>query len=232
MILFRTLETQDSLLSVKYPRLSFPCFKDAAERGTAPELKGMSFQAIAAGAWSEPCLAKTRPRLLSKPAATHYSWRMTILIKLVLALGVGIVILALLFNAIRQPPRSPLPRRLCALRTEPVVVKPHVSSPFWRGYFNDLLLIPCALPLILWIQRWLGVRTHDRMPTPSEITFHLVIWSLLFEALGPQWLRVTGDPLDVLAYAVGALIAGAWWWSRRGKTLPHKTHSHAQVGST
>jgi hypothetical protein len=90
-------------------------------------------------------------------------------------------------------------------------IKPHVHSPFLHGQFNDLLLIPCALPLVLWLQRHLGLRKHDAPPSASEIGFHLVAWSLLMEVAGPHLMRVTGDPLDVVAYAVGGVLAGLWW---------------------
>jgi hypothetical protein len=91
------------------------------------------------------------------------------------------------------------------------LVKPHVHSSFFHGHFNDLLLIPCALPLVLGLQRWLGWRRHDGPPTPWEILFHLAVWSVLFEWIGPHLLPVTGDPWDVLAYAVGAAAAALWW---------------------
>lgn len=93
-------------------------------------------------------------------------------------------------------------------------LKPRVHSAFLRGQFDDLLLIPCALPLVLWLQRKLGLRSHDRPPTFREISFHLVVWSILFEVIGPHIMRVTGDPLDVLAYFVGGALAGLWWWWR------------------
>jgi hypothetical protein len=91
------------------------------------------------------------------------------------------------------------------------LVKPHVHSPFLHGHFNDLLLIPCALPPVLWLQRHLSLREHDTAPTPGEIAFHLAVWSVLFEVIGPRIMQVTGDPLDVLAYVAGGLVAGAWW---------------------
>ncbi len=96
------------------------------------------------------------------------------------------------------------------------VLKPRVASEFLHSHFNDLWLIPCALPLVLWIQRRLSLRTNDAPPTWSEIWFHVVIWSILFEGIGPYLAHVTGDPLDVLAYIVGGLAAGLWW-NRRGR---------------
>ena len=76
-----------------------------------------------------------------------------------------------------------------------------------------MLLIPCALPVALWLQRRLGLREHDRPPSNAEIALHLLVWSVLFEVIGPHIMRTTGDPLDVLAYIVGG-IAAAFWWHR------------------
>jgi hypothetical protein len=90
-------------------------------------------------------------------------------------------------------------------------LKPKLGSEFLHGQFNDLLLIPCALPPVLWLQRKMGLRAHDAPPTPGEILAHLIVWSVLFEFVGPHIMRVTGDMLDVLAYAVGAAFAGLWW---------------------
>jgi hypothetical protein len=91
-------------------------------------------------------------------------------------------------------------------------LKPHITSTFLRGQFNDLLLIPCALPPFLFLQRCLQLRAHDRPPALGEILFPLCIWTLLFEWIGPRFFPGTiADPLDVLAYFTGATIAFAWW---------------------
>jgi hypothetical protein len=89
------------------------------------------------------------------------------------------------------------------------------------GYFNDLLLIPCALPLFLQLQRWSGLRQHDEPPRTSEIAFHLAVWSILFEVIGPYLMRTVGDPWDIAAYAAGAIVSGLWWQRAR---LLRKTH--------
>ena len=99
------------------------------------------------------------------------------------------------------------------------LVKPHLASVFLRNHFNDLLLLPCLLPPVLWLHRRLGWRRGDDPPAPAEIVFHWVVWSVFFEVLGPQLdRRVTGDWRDVVAYAVGGLLAGVWWnrhrWSQ------------------
>src|ERR1051326_528542 len=108
--------------------------------------------------------------------------------------------------------RDPLFLVACALyalnRWE---LKPRLHFPFLHDHFNDLLLMPCALPLLLYLQRCLKLRTHDLPPTPGEITLYLAVWSVLFEWLGPHLMPwTTGDPWDVLAYAVGALFSGLW----------------------
>jgi hypothetical protein len=91
-------------------------------------------------------------------------------------------------------------------------VKPQVNLPFLHDHFNDLLLIPAALPLILWVQRRLGWRDHDRSPDPKEIALHLVVWSLIAEVAGPHFFdHATGDWRDITAYASGAVFAWAWW---------------------
>jgi len=95
------------------------------------------------------------------------------------------------------------------------ILKPRVHSPFLHDHFNDLLLIPCALPPLLLLQRWLRLRLHDRMPTPGEIALYLAVWSILFEIIGPYILpRAVGDPWDVVAYVFGGILAGLWWQRR------------------
>ncbi len=101
-------------------------------------------------------------------------------------------------------------------------LKPHSHSKLLHGQFDDLLLIPCALPLALWAQRRLGLRTHDRFPQPDEIALHLAIWAVICELVGPLVLPVTGDWKDVLAYAIGAGLAWGWW--RRQETALKVLH--------
>ena len=96
------------------------------------------------------------------------------------------------------------------------VLKPNTTSAFLHGYFNDLWLIPCALPPILWLHRRLHLRADDNYPSVSEIALHLAFWSVLFEYIGPKIMpHVVGDPLDVVAYTVGAVVAGVWWHRHR-----------------
>jgi hypothetical protein len=91
-------------------------------------------------------------------------------------------------------------------------LKPRVHSAFLHNHFNDLLLIPCAIPVLLFMQRRLKLRTHDEPPSAGEITLYLILWSVLFEVIGPHLVRrATGDPWDVVAYTAGGLVTGLWW---------------------
>lgn len=92
------------------------------------------------------------------------------------------------------------------------VVHPHVTAGFWHDHFTDCLLIPAALPLLLWVYRRLGLRTHDGRPAWREIGAALAVWALAGEVVAPRlFATATGDWRDVLAYAGGALVAGGWW---------------------
>lgn len=90
-----------------------------------------------------------------------------------------------------------------------------VRGWFLRGYFNDLLLIPAALPLVLWLQRRGGLRSADNRPDWREIGLHLAVWSFAAEIVAPYlFTRAVGDPWNVAAYAGGALLSGLiWQWT-------------------
>lgn len=89
---------------------------------------------------------------------------------------------------------------------------PHFGGGFLHGYFNDLLLIPAALPLALWLQRRLGYRSDDRPPNWGEIAMHLAVWSITAELIVPRFVaHATADWRDVVAYSFGAAVAGFTW---------------------
>lgn len=95
-------------------------------------------------------------------------------------------------------------------------VKPHFHGAFIHSWFNDSLLIPCALPVLLRLHAWLGWREQEAMPGAWEIIAHLAGWSVLFEVIGPHLMHhATGDVLDVVAYAMGAAAAYVWWHRER-----------------
>ena len=86
------------------------------------------------------------------------------------------------------------------------------ASPFLHDHFNDCLLIPVALPPLLWIFRKLRLRTHDGMPTLSEVLEWTLVWSLLFEWVFPRFFHLgTADLGDVLSYAAGAVLSAGFW---------------------
>ena len=113
---------------------------------------------------------------------------------------------------------DPLCVAACALYAlNRFVIKPHVGPGFFHSHFNDLLLIPAALPFLLWIYRILGWR-HDAAPDAREVAWHTVLWAAICEGVGPLVFSRygTADWLDVVAYAAGAAVA--WMiWSRREK---------------
>ncbi|MGB0580604.1 MAG: hypothetical protein ACPGVU_12935 [Limisphaerales bacterium] len=101
-----------------------------------------------------------------------------------------------------------------------LLLKPLTHVPFFQYHFNDLLLIPCALPILLWIHRQLGWR-DDSPPTATEIGGHLLLWCVLFEAAGPHLMQhATGDWRDVVAYVVGGILSGLIWNHRRPQLVP------------
>ena len=89
--------------------------------------------------------------------------------------------------------------------------------PFLREHFNDSLLIPAALPVLVWARGALGLREQNGAPTWREIAFWLAIWSLFFEFLGPKFIgHSVGDWGDVAVYCLGALVAGVLWnWRQK-----------------
>jgi len=105
------------------------------------------------------------------------------------------------------------------------IIKPHTQLEFFHDWFNDVLLISCALPPVLLIHERLGLRPGHGRPTFREIAAHWAGWSVLFEWIGPHIMRTTGDPWDVAAYAVGGL--GAYlWWCRAGRLGPQRTRAN------
>ena len=101
-----------------------------------------------------------------------------------------------------------------------------ISGTFGQWYLNDVLCLPLFLPMILWLQRRMGLREHDGPPRAWEVLQHWAIFSILFEVIlphFPQYFLTAADPWDVVAYWVGGM--GAWmWWNRRRLCLSLDAH--------
>ena len=86
------------------------------------------------------------------------------------------------------------------------------SLPFLRNHLDDCLLIPAALPPLLFVFRKLGLRCHDCPPRAREVAEWTLLWSIVFEWVFPRFLqRGTADWWDVLSYLTGALVSWLLW---------------------
>ena len=105
------------------------------------------------------------------------------------------------------------------------VLKAIWKEGFVHEHLNDLICIPFWVPIMLFIQRKLGMRADDASPQPGELVIPLIIWSWTFEILLPAIPSLgntfVADHLDVLAYCAGALGAGVFWrwWYGAGMEL-------------
>ena len=135
------------------------------------------------------------------------------------------VALALLGQSVLEPVEFQRKTGRRAEEIQEVEADGMLTAEFETGEASGAQSPPQILPPVLLAQRWLGLRTHDGAPTVGEILSHLVGWSVLFEIIGPHWMRhATGDPLDVVAYALGALVAGAWWQRARFLSTAFRRH--------
>jgi hypothetical protein len=111
---------------------------------------------------------------------------------------------------------------LTAYALNRLVILPHLAGflhshlrwawPFLHSHFDDLLLMPAALPVVLWLQRLLGLRKQDCPPSWSEMFFHLGIWSVMCKIIGPFYFHIgVADPWDFLFFAAGGSAACLWW---------------------
>lgn len=75
--------------------------------------------------------------------------------------------------------------------------KPYTQNQFSISYLNDLICIPFWVPIMLFIMRRIGLRTHDRCPSASEILVPLLLWSVVFEIALPFWERLKAWRLPI-----------------------------------
>jgi hypothetical protein len=95
------------------------------------------------------------------------------------------------------------------------VIKRVCMGTFFHSYLNDLICIPFWVPILLWLMRRCRLRGDDLAPPGYEILAPLLLWTVIFELLltrlGPFRGRAVADPLDVLAYTCGAVLAAIVW---------------------
>ena len=97
-------------------------------------------------------------------------------------------------------------------------LKEAFHAAFLRNWFSDLLLVPCAVPVVLWIFRKVRLRAGTMPPSLKEIAWMLTVWSILFEWAGPRIVaRATGDWRDVVMYWAGGVMAWCIWWLGQGE---------------
>ena len=111
---------------------------------------------------------------------------------------------------------------LAAYAVNRLMVLPHLAGfihsrlpwawPFLHSHLDDCLLIPAALPVVLWVQRHIGLRQNDGPPSWPEMFFHLTVWSVMCKLVGPFYCHIgVADPWDVLCFAAGGVAACLWW---------------------
>ena len=102
-----------------------------------------------------------------------------------------------------------------------LLIKPHLQaySPFFHGHLDDCLVVPVLLPIFLLVYRQLGLRPDDAPPRWWEIAGHVAAWSLFFKGVGPALFhRSVADPIDLLCYAGGGLVAWRLWRRSAART--------------
>ena len=80
------------------------------------------------------------------------------------------------------------------------------------NHWNDIWMLPCAVPLVIRIYITLDLRKSCAPPGLSEIVWLGLLWSVMAEGVAPIWLTgSTADPMDVLAYALGGFMLWLRW---------------------
>jgi hypothetical protein len=103
------------------------------------------------------------------------------------------------------------------------LLKQVLTSVFLDSCLNDLVRIPFWVPIMLYALRRLGLRRNDAMPGACEILIPLLVWSVVFElilpCLEPFRHIAVSDHVDVLFYALGALLAAVFWKTWYGDSI-------------
>ena len=95
------------------------------------------------------------------------------------------------------------------------ILKAVLHRGFAHNHLNDVICIPFWVPIMLFAERRIGMRTHDLSPRWYELIIPLVIWSAFFEVLlplHPSFSSVAvADPVDVVCYIAGTAVAAMIW---------------------
>lgn len=79
--------------------------------------------------------------------------------------------------------------------------------PYQVPYLNDVLCLPVALTLALFLHQRLFPSTARQRLHPGQVVFAFLYFSLCFEAILPALSgKYTRDAWDLVAYAAGGLI--------------------------
>lgn len=99
------------------------------------------------------------------------------------------------------------------LITKFIILENGIFKPgFIASYFNDFLLVPVVLPILLFFCKKLNLRLVDIPPTFLELIIPLLIWSALFEFIFPYFIpKGTADLLDILFYFLGGFLSWMIW---------------------
>lgn len=89
-----------------------------------------------------------------------------------------------------------------------------IKLPFIDSYLDPLLMMPVLLHLVVLERRMVFRRHAHRMP-PDHILGYTILVALISEVAFPALSNLhTGHPLDVIVYAMGALVyAAAQRWA-------------------
>jgi hypothetical protein len=90
------------------------------------------------------------------------------------------------------------------------------ESSFMNNYFNDIFVVPCLLPILIYCIARMKLRNKYSGPLIIEIFLFVSVISLMCEIFGPYFLgKGVYDPIDIFAYLLGGMIS--WFIWRYGK---------------
>lgn len=93
-----------------------------------------------------------------------------------------------------------------------LIIQFHNLNIFFLCYYNDILLIPCCLPPLLFVMYKIELRRNHFPPTVIEVIVPLVIWTLSFEIIAPFYFKKgTSDIGDAIAYWLGGFFCWFVW---------------------